>query len=310
MPRMQRIERSHLEAAADLGAGPWARFWRVTVPLSLPGALATFFMVFIPTVGEYVTPSLVGGTEGIMYGNIIQGFFTRSANWPLGSAMAMIMLVADPGPGGRRAAPGRPAPGVGMTAATERARRSAIGVGRTRVPLGCVLRGHAGPALPADRHPVRLLLQRGHEPVLPARGFTLDWYAARRSTTRPLLEAARNSLLVGIASATLATVLGCWWPSPCSASASADARALLGLAGLPLVVPFVVMGVALLPALRHARRAALAADRGARPHGDRRAVRHADRPRAPVGPRPGARGRRHGPRRDLPDHACGGWSCR
>jgi len=90
---MQRIDRHHLEAAADLGAGPWARFWRVTVPLSLPGALATFFMVFIPTVGEYVTPALVGGADGIMYGNIILGFFTRSANWPLGSAMAMIMLV-------------------------------------------------------------------------------------------------------------------------------------------------------------------------------------------------------------------------
>jgi spermidine/putrescine transport system permease protein len=90
---MQRIDRGHLEAAADLGAGPWSRFWRVTVPLSVPGALATFFMVFIPTVGEYVTPSLVGGTDGIMYGNIIQGFFTRSANWPMGSAMAMVMLV-------------------------------------------------------------------------------------------------------------------------------------------------------------------------------------------------------------------------
>ncbi len=90
---MQRIERSHLEAAADLGAGAWARFRRVTLPLSLPGAVAAFFMVFIPTVGEYVTPTLVGGTEGIMYGNIIQGFFTRSANWPLGSALAMLMLV-------------------------------------------------------------------------------------------------------------------------------------------------------------------------------------------------------------------------
>lgn len=90
---MQRIDRHQLEAAADLGAGPWSRFWRVTVPLSLPGILATFFMVFIPTVGEYVTPALVGGTDGIMYGNIIQGFFTRSANWPVGSAMAMAMLV-------------------------------------------------------------------------------------------------------------------------------------------------------------------------------------------------------------------------
>jgi len=90
---MQRIDRAHLEAAADLGAGPWSRFWRITVPLSLPGALAAFFMVFIPTVGEYVTPSLVGGTEGIMYGNLIQDFFTSAANWALGSAFSVIMLI-------------------------------------------------------------------------------------------------------------------------------------------------------------------------------------------------------------------------
>jgi spermidine/putrescine transport system permease protein len=90
---MQRIDRSHLEAAADLGSGPWTRFWHVTVPLTFPGLLATFFMVFIPTIGEYVTPSLVGGTQGIMYGNLIQDTFTRAGNWPLGSAMAVIMLV-------------------------------------------------------------------------------------------------------------------------------------------------------------------------------------------------------------------------
>jgi spermidine/putrescine transport system permease protein len=91
---LQRVDRSHLEAAADLGAGPWTRFARVTIPISLPGALATFFMVFIPTVGEYVTPSLVGGTGGIMYGNLIQDFFSRAGNWPLGSAMAVLMLLA------------------------------------------------------------------------------------------------------------------------------------------------------------------------------------------------------------------------
>ena len=90
---LQRVDQSHLEAAADLGSGPWTRFWRVTVPLSTPGVLATFFMVFIPTIGEYVTPSLVGGTGGIMYGNLIQDFFTRAGNWPLGSALAVIMLV-------------------------------------------------------------------------------------------------------------------------------------------------------------------------------------------------------------------------
>ena len=91
---LQRIELSLFEAAEDLGAPPWRRFWRVTFPLSLPGVLAAFFMVFIPTVGEYVTPLLVGGSRGSLYGNIIQDFFTKAANWPLGSAMSMVMLTA------------------------------------------------------------------------------------------------------------------------------------------------------------------------------------------------------------------------
>ena len=51
-------------------------------------------MVFIPTVGEYVTPLLVGGSRGFLYGNIIQDFFTKAANWPLGSALSMVMLAA------------------------------------------------------------------------------------------------------------------------------------------------------------------------------------------------------------------------
>ncbi len=91
---LQRIDLSLFEAAADLGAPPLMQFWRVTLPLSLPGVLAAFFMVFIPTVGEYVTPLLVGGSRGSMYGNIIQDFFTKAANWPLGSALSMIMLSA------------------------------------------------------------------------------------------------------------------------------------------------------------------------------------------------------------------------
>ena len=90
---MGRIDRRQLEAAADLGAGPWTRFFRVTVPLSLPGALAAFFMVFIPTVGEYVTPRLVGGSETYMYGQLIQDFFGRAASWAAGSAAAVIMLT-------------------------------------------------------------------------------------------------------------------------------------------------------------------------------------------------------------------------
>lgn len=90
---LYRIDRSVLEAAASLGATPAQRFWRVTLPLSRPGLIAGAVMVFIPTVGEYVTPLLVGGSTGAMYGNIIQDFFGRSANWPLGAALAVVMLA-------------------------------------------------------------------------------------------------------------------------------------------------------------------------------------------------------------------------
>lgn len=91
---LQRIDPILFEAAADLGARPLHQFTRITLPLSLPGVFAAFFMVFIPTMGEYVTPLLVGGTRGFLYGNIIQDFFTKAANWPLGSALSMIMLAA------------------------------------------------------------------------------------------------------------------------------------------------------------------------------------------------------------------------
>ncbi len=88
-----RIDRSLLEAAADLGGSPRVAFWRVTFPLSLPGVMAAGLMVFIPTVGEYIAPMLVGGTKGTLFGNIIELFFGDGLNWPLGSALALIMLV-------------------------------------------------------------------------------------------------------------------------------------------------------------------------------------------------------------------------
>ena len=90
---LQRVDTSLLEAAADLYARPAERFLRVTLPLSMPGVIVAFFICFIPTVGEYVTPLLVGGTSGTMYGNIVQDLFTRAANWPLGSALAIVMLL-------------------------------------------------------------------------------------------------------------------------------------------------------------------------------------------------------------------------
>jgi spermidine/putrescine transport system permease protein len=91
---LERIDKNLLEAASDLGCKPWETFIRVTFPLSFPGVVAGFFFALIPTVGEYVTPLLVGGARGSMYGNLIQGQFMRALNWPMGSAQSFTMLAA------------------------------------------------------------------------------------------------------------------------------------------------------------------------------------------------------------------------
>jgi spermidine/putrescine transport system permease protein len=89
---LEKIDRSLLEAATDLGDGPVARFFGVTLPLSLPGVIAAFLFVFIPTVGDYITPRLVGGISGIMVGNLIETMFGEGNNWPLGAALAVICM--------------------------------------------------------------------------------------------------------------------------------------------------------------------------------------------------------------------------
>ena len=90
---LEKIDRSLLEAATDLGDTPVMRFLRVTLPLSMPGLIAASLLVFIPTVGDYVTPRLVGGTN-IMIGNVIQSMFGVSNNWPFGAALSVIAMVA------------------------------------------------------------------------------------------------------------------------------------------------------------------------------------------------------------------------
>ncbi len=90
---LEKIDRSLLEAAADLGEGPVMSFLRVTLPLSMPGVIAASLLVFIPTVGDYVTPSLVGGPTGIMIGNIVASLFGKANNWPLGAATAVMSML-------------------------------------------------------------------------------------------------------------------------------------------------------------------------------------------------------------------------
>jgi spermidine/putrescine transport system permease protein len=91
---LESLDRRLLEAASDLGASRLQTFRRVTLPLSAPGVIAAFLFVFIPTIGEFVTPSLVGGVNGYMYGNqIVDLFGTGFPDWESGSVLAMFLLA-------------------------------------------------------------------------------------------------------------------------------------------------------------------------------------------------------------------------
>ncbi len=91
---LESLDLQMLEASSDLGASRWTTFRKVTLPMSTPGVIAAFVFVFIPTIGEYVTPQIVGGKAGYLFGNVIQSSFSASFDWQLGSAMSVFLLVA------------------------------------------------------------------------------------------------------------------------------------------------------------------------------------------------------------------------
>ncbi|RFZ89455.1 ABC transporter permease [Shinella sp. WSJ-2] len=90
---LQKVDRTLIEAARDLGDNRIKAFFRITLPLSLPGVISAFLIVMIPTVGDYVTPRLVGGKDGVMIATAIQAQFGKAANWPLGAALSVTTMV-------------------------------------------------------------------------------------------------------------------------------------------------------------------------------------------------------------------------
>ncbi|MBB5193037.1 spermidine/putrescine transport system permease protein [Silvimonas terrae] len=108
---LEKHDMALLDAAQDLGASRWQRFWKVTWPLSLPGVYAGAALVFIPALGIFAVPDLVGGTDGIMIGNLIKQQFLDSRDWPFGSVLSIMLtlsvlimagLMAMLGRGGKR----------------------------------------------------------------------------------------------------------------------------------------------------------------------------------------------------------------
>lgn len=90
---LEKIDRSLLEAASDLGDGALRRFARITLPLSMPGVIGAAILIFVPTTGDFVTPELVGGPAGAMIANIIEVQFSQVGNWPLGAALALVSML-------------------------------------------------------------------------------------------------------------------------------------------------------------------------------------------------------------------------
>jgi len=90
---LERLDRNLLEAAADLGAKPWVALTRIVIPLSAPGIRAGAILVFIPCLGAYLTPDLLGGGKTVMMGNLIQNQFTTARDWPFGSAVSLTLMA-------------------------------------------------------------------------------------------------------------------------------------------------------------------------------------------------------------------------
>jgi spermidine/putrescine transport system permease protein len=92
---LERLDPALLEASADLGAKPFSTLWRVIVPISMPGIAAGSILVFIPCLGAYLTPDLLGGGKTVMLGNLVQNQFTTARDWPFGSAASLCLIMVS-----------------------------------------------------------------------------------------------------------------------------------------------------------------------------------------------------------------------
>ena len=90
---LDRLDKNLLEAAADLGATPWQTLYKIIIPLCAPGLRAAGVLVFIPCLGAYLTPDLLGGGKSIMIGNLIQNQFTTARDWPFGAAISLALMA-------------------------------------------------------------------------------------------------------------------------------------------------------------------------------------------------------------------------
>lgn len=242
---LSKIDRSLLEAAADLGEGPARRFLRVTLPLSMPGVIVAAVIQFIPTVGDYVTPMMVGGPRGMMFGQIIAAQFGAAYNWPLGAALTIMMMLAitlivvvfvwlaQRGTVRRRE--------MEAVSAARGAARPARRFGPLHVYMALYL---VFLYIPSLMLPI-FSFNDGIQMVLPLKSFTLKWYAGIAEVPG-LLEALGNSLKVAASVAIATTTLATIAAKALTRYRLPGQSVALGFLMLPMVMPGIILAVGLL----------------------------------------------------------------
>lgn len=243
---LSKIDRSLLEASADLGESPFRTFMRVTLPLSLPGVIAAAIIQFIPVVGDYITPVMVGGPQGIMIGQIIAAQFGPANNMPLGAALTIIMMIsitiivfsfiwlARRGTVTKRE--------METTVALHKSSQSE-GFSPLYIYVGLYLLFLYIPSLMLPIFSFNDSIQM----VLPLKEFTLRWYSSIADDPA-LLDALANSVKVAVPVAIVSTSL---------ATIAAQAMTRYRIPGrsmamsfilLPMVMPGIILAVGLLVA--------------------------------------------------------------
>ena len=241
-----KIDNSLLEAAADLGESPIRAFLRVTLPLSMPGVAAAALIQFIPTVGEYVTPMMVGGPKGIMIGQIIAAQFGPANNFPLGAALTIIMMITITIIAltfiwlSQRGTVKRREMEIVLVA-----KPSTSTEGRLFGVLFCyVIVYLMFLYIPSLILPI-FSFNDSIQMALPLKGFTLKWYL--EIPDRPgLLAALGNSFKVAFPVAIVSTTLATIAAKTLTRYRMPGQSAALGFILLPMVMPGIILAVGLL----------------------------------------------------------------
>jgi spermidine/putrescine transport system permease protein len=243
---LSKIDPSLLEAAADLGENPIRTFLRVTLPLSMPGVLAAAIIEFIPIVGDYITPMMVGGPKGMMFGQIIAAQFGEANNIPLGAALTIIMMITVTTLAcafvwlSQRGTVTRREMETGATPA-----KSATNPARRFNPLYLyVMLYLLFLYIPSMMLPI-FSFNDSIQMALPLKGFTLDWYLGIPDQPG-LLTALGNSFKVALPVAFVSTSLATIAAKTMTRYRIPGRNLAMGFILLPMVMPGIILAVGLL----------------------------------------------------------------